>query len=294
MNEELEILRLADYSEKFTEGDASAYLIINREISEHPCMFGFVNLPEDLDCTKKLFSQIEAKARAMGFGELIGPINHDTWMDYRWALNNYDWQFTPDCANPPYYVDYIRDLGYSELYTYRSALVKIDNPLFRLGKSVLIQKTVQGFRFEKYQNAECAPLMRDIFEISRDAFAGTELYSDIPYNYFEKLYASKLKDIPGLTIFVAYSPQDVPIGYVLGYPSPDGKMFISKTSAVIKKYQRTKVYTALLYLGLQHIQSLGFDETLFHFQCEQRKTFKRFDGEIEGREKRYAVFKKEL
>ena len=33
---------------------------------------------------------------------------------------------------------------------------------------------------------------------------------------------------------------------------------------------------------------------LYHFQCEQKETFRRFDEDVEDNEKRYAVYVKEL
>ena len=33
---------------------------------------------------------------------------------------------------------------------------------------------------------------------------------------------------------------------------------------------------------------------IYHFQCEQKPDFKRFDGQYESDEKRYALFRKEL
>ena len=115
METELDILQLADYSERFTEGEASAFLIINKNITAHPCMFGFEKLPEDFETVKKLFEKIESKAKELGYSDIIGPLNHNTWMNYRWATDNYDQILFPDCTNPPYYVDYIKRLGYDTL-----------------------------------------------------------------------------------------------------------------------------------------------------------------------------------
>ena len=70
---------------------------------------------------------------------------------------------------------------------------------------------------------------------------------------------------------------------------------ISKTSAVLREMQHNKIYLALLYEGCRYVkEELGYDNMIYHFQCEQRSTFKRFDSTIESNEKRYAVFSKEL
>ena len=161
-------------------------------------------------------------------------------------------------------------------------------------QQITCTKKNEGFTFKRYDGTECLPVLHDLFDITRDAFLGTELYSDIPYEYFEKLYAAKILKIEGLVIFVAYDQNQKAIGYVLGYPNPDKSIFVAKSSAVMKEYQNNKVYIALLYLGLKYMEDLGYSETLFHFQCEQRKTFRRFPAEYESKEKHYAVFKKEL
>lgn len=95
-------------------------------------------------------------------------------------------------------------------------------------------------------------------------------------------------------IYVAYKDGKA-IGFVMGYVNPYNKNeFISKTSAVLKEYQKHKVYVALLYLGCKYVKELGFSKMVYHFQCEQKGTFQRFDSTIESNEKRYAVYIKEL
>ena len=81
---------------------------------------------------------------------------------------------------------------------------------------------------------------------------------------------------------------------LFGYENRYGKDFISKTSAVKKEYQKQKIYLALLYLGSELVKNKGYDTMLYHFQCEQKDTFRRFDEDVENNEKRYAVYVKEL
>jgi hypothetical protein len=293
MEKELDILQLADYSEQIAEGDASAYLIVNQNIPDYHCMFGFTNLPDNFEDVQKLFERIENRARSFGFKNIIGPLNCSTWMNYRWAIDGFDTKLTPDCDNPAYYVDFIKKLGYKELYTYRSAMVKVDNPLYAVGEQSYQEKIQSGFIFEKYNGEDCFTILEQLFDISCDAFSESELYCDIPFDYFKNLYAEKLHAL-NLVVFLAKTPDKKPIGYVLGYPSQDGKMFVSKSSAVKKEFQKHGFYTALLYLGLKHIKDSGYNETLFHFQCEQRKSFQHFSEQIETNVKRYAIFKKEL
>lgn len=292
MNKELEILNIADYYEKFSEDDAEAYLIINKNMKEYQCMFGFVTLPNDFEKCKKLFSKVEDKARELGYKEIVGPINYTTWLSYRWVINNYDLKLYPDCDNEKYYIDFIKKLGYKELYTYRSAFINIDNELYKIGKTVYEQKLEEGYRFELYTGAEVYDKVREVYDISVDAFDTAYLYSKIPYEYFEKIYLEWTKKV-NMILYMAYK-DDKPIGYVMGYMNLYSNDFISKTSAVLKEYQKNKVYVALLYLGCEYVKNLGFDKMIYHFQCEQKSTFKRFDEETESNEKNYAVFIKEL
>lgn len=294
MNKELGILELADYSEKISYKDGSCYLIVNKKLKEHQCMFGFVDLPEDFDTVKKMFDKVEQKAKKLGYAEIVGPMNYDTWMSYRWALNDYDVKYYPDCDNPKYYVDYIKKLGYRRLYTYRSAHIKIDNKLYWLGRFISVKKKIEGYKFELVKGKEAFSKVKEVFEISVDAFKDAYLYSEIPFKYFEKIYLEWVKKIDDVLAYIVYKNGEA-VGFEMGYLNPyNKKEFIVKTIAVKKAFQGHKLYVALLYLGCKYVKKLGLSEVVYHFQCEQKKGFRKFDGDIESREKKYAMFRKEL
>lgn len=294
MNKELGILELADYSEKISYKDSSCYLIVNKKLKEHQCMFGFVDLPEDFDTVKKMFDKVEQKAKKLGYAEIIGPMNYDTWMSYRWALNDYDVKYYPDCDNPKYYVDYIKKLGYRRLYTYRSAHIKIDSKLYWLGRFISVKKKIEGYKFELVKGEEAFSKVKEVFEISVDAFKDAYLYSEIPFKYFEKIYLEWVKKIDDVVAYIVYKNGEA-VGFEMGYLNPyNKKEFIVKTIAVKKAFQGHKLYVALLYLGCKYVKKLGLSEVVYHFQCEQKKGFRKFDGDIESREKKYAMFRKEL
>ena len=292
MNIEKGILQLANYYEKFEAGASSAYLIINENMRDYKAMFGFAELGEDKEEWKEIFSRIEDKAKEMGYSSLVGPLNYCTWMSYRWAISRFDMKLFPDCTNPPFYPEYIKELGYRELYTYRSAEIAINNPLNEVGKQVYSEKKEEGYSFVTVCGEEAFAYVKEVYEISKNAFSDALLYSDIPFEVFEKLYLSWVKEID-ISLIVVFQGKEA-IGYVFGYENRYGKDFISKTSAVKKEYQKQKIYLALLYLGSELVKNKGYDTMLYHFQCEQKETFRRFDEDVENNEKRYAVYVKEL
>ena len=255
-------------------------------------MFGFVRLSDRINDAKVLFGKIEARAIELGYTSIVGPVNYCSWMSYRWAINKFDFKLYPDCVNPPYYINIIEKLGYRKLFTYRSAFVDMNNPLYYIGEDIYNQKVGEGFQFRLYEGEEVYSLVKEVFDISVDAFKGSHLYSDIPFEYFSQIYLTWTKEV-NMIMYVAYW-QNEAVGYVMGYNSPYGDCFISKTSAVKKEFQKNKLYTALLYQGCRHVKNMGYDKMIYHFQCEQKDTFKRFDSDIETNEKRYAVYIKEL
>ena len=109
---------------------------------------------------------------------------------------------------------------------------------------------------------------------------------------FEKIYLAWVKKIEA-QLFVAYK-DDEAIGFAMGYKNPFADNFISKSSAVKTEYQNQQIFAALLYYGTGFVEKMGFDEMIYHFQCEQKPDFKRFSAEYESDEKRYALFRKEL
>lgn len=291
---ELAILDLADYYELIKYKNSSAYLIINKKIAEYQCMFGFAKMSNDFNEVQELYSRIESRAKELGYNELIGPLNYTTWMSYRWAINNFEKKYYPDCDNDKYYVDFIKRLGYKELYTYRSAIIDINNKLYYIGKDIYNQKLLEGYEFKFFKGNDAYKLVQQIYNISIDAFKGSYLYSEIPFAYFNEIYIEWTRKIKDIAVYMAYKNNE-PIGYVMGYVNPyNSNEFIAKTSAVLKKYQKHKVYVALLYLACTYVKGLGFNTMVYHFQCEQKDTFRRFDNNIESNEKRYAVFMKKL
>lgn len=292
MEDQIKILDLADYYEQFEVGDCRAYLIINQKIKDYPAMFGFVSLSQDFSAVKDLFDRMEDRARQMGYSHLIGPLNYSTWMSYRWAISRFDLQLFPDCNNPDYYNHFIQKLAYQVLYTYRSAVVDMNNPLFAQGQAIYRAKCREGYSFKTYDSTNAYGLAQEIYHISKDAFADAYLYSDIPFEVFSQLYLSWIKNLD-FSLIVAYD-QDQAVGYVFGYENPLGPGFISKTSAVKKAYQKHKIYTALLYLGANLVMDKGYQDMIYHFQCEQKPSFRKFDETIESNEKRYAIYVKEL
>ena len=294
MDKQLKILASADYSERFENGSSSCYLIVNNNLAEDKCMFGFVELKNDFEEARGLFRKAERRARELGFRRLIGPMNYNTWMSYRWALNGFDREYFPDCKNEAYYVDFIRRLGYRELYTYRSARVKLDNALFPVSEAVYREKCAEGFVFKFVSGEEVYALADDIFDICADAFSGGYLYSEISRDAFREIYLSWTRLIPRLEMIAAFKDGAL-AGFSMGYVNPaDPGSYISKTTAVRKAFQHRRLYLALVYLGYRHIRELGYADVIYHFECEQRSTFRRFDSQTESDEKRYAVFVKEL
>lgn len=292
MNKELEILKLADYTELFEVGRSSVRLIINSKIKDHACLFGFLELAENFTDAKELFGQLEERARELGYKELIGPMNYCTWLSYRLALDRYDLRLYPDCNNPAYYVDYLKRLGFKEFLTYRSARVKIRNPLYEIGKKSFEKKQREGIDFGHYEGEEAMAHLSEIYEISCAAFQRAWLYSELPFEYFERIYLEWVKQVE-IQLFVAYEGERA-IGFVMGYKNPLADNFIAKSSAVRPEFQNQQIFAALLYYGSNYVEKMGFSDMIYHFQCEQKPDFKRFEEKYESDEKRYALFRKEL
>lgn len=289
---ELAVLALADFAEKFESDGAEAYLIVNKNMQDYPCMFGFTKLSEDFAATQKLFEKVEAKARELGHKQIVGPLNYTTWLSYRWAIDHPEIKLYPDCNNPLFYVDQVKRLGYRELYTYRSATIKLNNALYEYGKQAYQERLKDGYEFKLISGNPSKKQIKEIYEISTAAFVNGPLYSELPAQFFEQIYLQWMKRVQPIA-YVAYR-DGCAVGFVMGYMSPYKNEFISKTSAILPEYQHKGIYAALAYLGFEHVKNLGLNEIVFHFQCEQRSTFQRFSNDIESQEKHYAIFIKDL
>ena len=292
MRDEREILALADYHERFAVNGCEAELIVNKHMADHRCLFGFVTLTDNGNDVAALFSAMEKKAAELGYHELVGPVNYCSWMNYRMAISRFDLHLYPDCTNPPYYPKLLEQNGYRQLYTYRSANIDIHNPVYQMSEMLFRQKQAEGFVFRVFEGDAVYEKADEVFAISSAAFRGSHLYCDIPPEYFRALY---LQWTRGLKIALGTAEfEGKTVGFVMGYDSPDGTCFISKTSAVLPEFRKHKIYTALMYLGWKYVLDHGYTKMMYHFQCEQKDTFRRFDDTVESDEKRYAVWRKEF
>lgn len=88
------------------------------------CKFGFIEFHDDAEAINLLHERLVFIARSRKCKSIVGPLNRNTWSEYRWAMpNDYPLFFT-ETLQMPYYLDRFKSLAYVNCANYYSNLDK--------------------------------------------------------------------------------------------------------------------------------------------------------------------------
>lgn len=273
----------------FINHDAKVILMENLNQQNYQYLFGFLNLSNQEKYNQEVFLKLENKAKEIGAKTLVGPINYCTWFDYRLPLNEFDWHLLPDIVGNKENIENLCNLGFKTLFTYSSTLSYFNQELYDKYAKV---KLSSDYSLELLNGEEINKYVKEIFIISQKSFKQAYLYSDIPYELFEKLYVSKIKHLPIDLLIVKKQNQVIAFG--LCYPDDQQQMYVCKTVAIDPRYQATKVILKMAEYVYIMASKHQMKQILYHFQNEQKNTLSAFWRNEIIRQKRYAIFIKEL
>lgn len=138
------------------------------------------------------FSMLEADAKTKNKRTITGPINFNTFHQYRLRLGNPpDWNmFDREPVNPDFYPSLLKGFGFSEKALFESRLIKKENveQLYKQKSELLTHISEIPFDFISI-NEEIWKLYQDeIFELIHAIFSENPQYRSIPANQFKLLY----------------------------------------------------------------------------------------------------------
>ncbi len=167
-------------------------------------MIGFFEALSNSEAVKKLLEESIAVLRGMGAGEIIGPIDGDTWHRYRFNAGPFDTApFMMEPYNPPYYPALWENNGFRLLSSYYSKHIPDFSPVLEKTEKFLRRAEKSGFTFRNFRKDDFEGEMKIFYDLSRAIFADNYLYTDIPFGEFLNMY-SGIRSIldPSLISFV--------------------------------------------------------------------------------------------
>ena len=225
-------------------------------------MIGFFEaLPGSEEEVAKLFEAAIGWLRETGAGEIVGPMDGDTWHRYR--LNVGPWEDPPflmEPWNPPYYPELWESNGFEVLERYLSKRVETA-PVADLLEPKRQAVLAAGYELRRLDLGKFDDELRTIHRISVRIFARNFLYTDISEQEFFALYAGARGLLDPDLVWFAKSPEGEDVGFLFAYP--DGfrgrtDAVNMKTVGVLPEHRRAGLGAALMGQGHRIAREKGY------------------------------------
>lgn len=186
-----------------------------------------------LEAGQALVKHIIQSARDVSAISIIGPLNGNTWNDYRLSLMGAVPAFPGEPFNPQAYIDLLKTSGFDILKTYGSGL---DESLgFQEDELSALHRELQaqGLRFHTLDKDHLEQELRLVHALCSKAFTKNFLYTPISWEAFFAKYQNLLAFVE--TRFSTLAMQGGHLAaFMFAYPSPmdiSGKTLVIKTVA---------------------------------------------------------------
>jgi hypothetical protein len=161
-------------------------------VNEPVAYFGFWETVDDVALHRQAFALLEADARKRNKTTLVGPVNFNTYHNYRLRLGAVPgWNmFDREPVNPGYYPLLLQQSDFNAKATFESRLIRIKNiPDVYIDKAVLLNELSKiPFDFIPLNEGNWQLYEEQIFELVDAIFSENPLYKTISANQFKLLY----------------------------------------------------------------------------------------------------------
>jgi GNAT superfamily N-acetyltransferase len=244
--------------------------------------FEAMNGPEEREGALALLAEGVRWLRETGAGQIVGPMDGDTWHRHRLNVGPFDDPpFLLEPYNPSYYPEIWEEAGFQVLASYFSKQVDPAAVVAHLEPRAAAARAA-GYQLRPLDRSRFTEELRLLYRLSQAIFAGNFLYTEISEEDFLALYEGSrgLLD-PDLVLF-ARSPQGEDAGFLFAYPDrfravaamrgsrglfaklrflrhraeTDAVDF--KTLGVLPEHRRAGLAALLMYEGHQQAQTKGY------------------------------------
>ena len=249
--------------------------------------FGFWETTNDLQLNEVAFQLLETDAKRLKRSKIIGPINFNTYQQYRLRSGEMpSWKmFDREPVNPDYYNELLTKLNFIVKDSFESRLIKKENiEDFYVSKEVLLDQIDQlPYNFIKLTADNWSAYEEQIFEITTAIFEANPLYKKISFEQFRLLYnkdfAQKLcphssvlfqdrssGQLAAISLclpnYAALSNMKKPISFRKDFTKLPEKILLAKTVGVHPKYRNNGLMNFLGIYGMLSFKKY-YDEVIF-------------------------------
>lgn len=184
-------------------------------------MLGFFEAmegPEGKEAARLLLAEGVRWLREAGAGEIVGPMDGDTWHRHRLNAGPFDNPpFLLEPWNPPYYPEIWEEAGFQVLESYASTQVETAAAITHLEPKATAAREA-GYQLRSLDMRRFSDELLLMYRLSRAMFAGNFLYTDIPQEEFLELYAGARTLLDPELVLFARSPAGEDVGFLFAYP----------------------------------------------------------------------------
>lgn len=183
-------------------------------------MIGFFESFENAEATKLILQKAVPWLKEKGAGEIIGPIDGDTWHRYRFNAGPFvSPPYMMEPYNPPYYCQLWEQNGFEPLPVYYSKHVPDAAKVAEKTEKFCNRVEKGGFSFRSFQLEKFDEEIRILYALSCEIFSDNYLYTEISEQDFADMY-SGIKSIlnPDL-IWFALDGNGKYSGFVFAFPN---------------------------------------------------------------------------
>ena len=216
--------------------------------------------------------------------ELIGPIDGNTFYNYRFAIDHFDVKFYPDCDNGEAIVDIFKRSGFAFRQYYVSTIATVNERMWKLSKRA---KLPDGYWVKVVSGREAFAYLDAIYEVTVDAFSEADYYEEINKKDFIELYMKNI-DAVSPDVVLIFDKEEL-VGYNFCYEDPLKRYYVCKTTAIKKANRNKSLIMIMVDYSYTLLVEKGYRYALHHFQNDRTKTLHAIFRGHEVTQKRYAL-----
>lgn len=186
--------------------------------------------------------------KTKGCTSFVGPMNLNTWFQYRFRVDEDDRAYPWEPQNPKEYPHYFEKAGFAPLEKYHS-VGSAGLAEFAAHAAGGYQKALSlGYTFRGWDGANVLEKEVPILHtISNEGFAQNFLFQPLPLELFRQLYVPLANKFDFSYSFFCLNPQGKEVGFCFSFL--DGDALVLKSATVLASDQGKGLSNALMHLS---------------------------------------------
>lgn len=245
-------------------------------------MIGHFEAVDRPNVAKELLAAAVDWLRQQHVGEIVGPLDGDTWHRYRFNIGPYERPpFLREPYNPPFYARLWEQAGFVPLEDYYSKHVADIAGAAAALRPIRERVLSQGYQLRPIDLSRFEDELRILYELTLEIFADNYLYEPISWEQFRSMYQSVRPMLDSTLVWFGTAPDGQRAGFLFAYRDyhravtamRGGNGLLAKlrflyhrheadtvnlkTLGVLEPFRRSGLAAALMCQGYESAQRLG-------------------------------------